>query len=84
MRGKNSSGKVVAVAKTLWAEVLSTRGMHNISKEPLTTEERVWVFELLVLSPHLRWIQPKKINIAILENKNELGRVQKLVEEAWL
>ena len=62
-RNKKIFRGVVTAAKPLWAEVLSTRGMHNISKEPLTAEERVWVSKSLVLPPHLPWIQPKKNSI---------------------
>ena len=72
MRKKNSPGNLVAAAKTLPVEVLSMRGMHSIDNEPLTAGERVWASDFLVLPPHIPWIQPKKTNIAILKNKNEL------------
>ena len=81
---KNSLGKVAAAAKALWVEALFTRGMHSINKEALTVEERDWASELLVFSAHLQWTQPKKINYAILENKNESGRVQRMVGKIGL
>ena len=58
--GKNSPGKVAAGAKALRVEVLCMKGMNNISKESLTVEERDWVLEMLVLQPHIPWIQPQK------------------------